>query len=119
LRVRASEFELNQLWINLLENAIQHSPLGGRVKIEVGRIEGSACRILIADQGPGISSEDLPHVFERFYRSDRSRSRLTGGFGLGLSIARAVVEKNHGAIQIESMLQAGTRVEVRLPAAQA
>ena len=119
LRVRASEFELNQLWINLLENAIQHSPLGGRVKIEVGRIESSACRILIADQGPGISSEDLPHVFERFYRSDRSRSRLTGGFGLGLSIARAVVEKNHGAIQIESMLQAGTRVEVRLPAAQA
>ena len=119
LRVRASEFELNQLWINLLENAIQHSPLGGRVKIEVGRIEGSACRILIADQGPGISSEDLPHVFERFYRSDRSRSRLTGGFGLGLSIARAVVENNHGAIQIESMLQAGTRVEVRLPAAQA
>jgi signal transduction histidine kinase len=119
LRVRASEYELNQLWINLLENSIQHSPLGGEVKVEIGSIEGSVCCILIADAGSGISIEDLPHVFERFYRSDRSRSRLTGGFGLGLSIAKAVVEKNHGAIQIKSMPQAGTMVEVRLPAAEA
>jgi signal transduction histidine kinase len=119
LRVRAPEYELNQLWINLLENAIQHSPLGGEVKVEISSIEGSACRILIADAGSGISSEDLPHVFERFYRSDRSRSRLTGGFGLGLSIAKAVVEKNHGAIQIENMPQAGTMIEVRLPAVDA
>lgn len=119
LRVRAPEYELNQLWINLLENAIQHSPLGGEVKVEISCIDGSACRILIADAGSGISSEDLPHVFERFYRSDRSRSRLTGGFGLGLSIAKAVVEKNHGAIQIENMPQAGTMVEVRLPAVDA
>jgi signal transduction histidine kinase len=89
------------------------------VKVEISRIEGSACRILIADAGPGISSEDLPHVFERFYRSDRSRSRLTGGFGLGLSIAKAVVEKNRGAIQIENMPQAGATVEVCLPAVDA
>ena len=119
LRIRAPECELNRLWINLIENAIQHSPLGGEVKVETRCIEGSTCRILIADEGSGISSEDLPHVFERFYRSDRSRSRLTGGFGLGLSIAKAVVEKNHGAIQIENMPQAGTMVEVRLPAAGA
>lgn len=119
LRVRAPEYELDQLWINLIENAIQHSPLDSEVKVEIGCIEGSTCRILIADAGSGISSEDLPHVFERFYRSDRSRSRLTGGFGLGLSIAKAVVEKNHGAIQIENMPQGGTLVEVCLPAVDA
>jgi signal transduction histidine kinase len=119
LRVRAPEYELNQLWINLLENAIQHSPLDGEVKVEISCIEGSGCRILLADAGSGISSEDLPHVFERFYRSDRSRSRLTGGFGLGLSIAKAIVEKNHGAIQIDNMPQTGTMVEVRLPAVDA
>jgi signal transduction histidine kinase len=119
LRVRAPEYELNQLWINLLENAIQHSPPGSEVKVEISCIEGSVCRILIADAGSGISSEDLPQVFERFYRSDRSRSRLTGGFGLGLSIAKAIVEKNHGAIQIENLPLAGAMVEVRLPAVNA
>jgi signal transduction histidine kinase len=119
LRVRAPEHELNRIWTNLIENAIQHSPFGGEVKVEISSIEGSMCRVLITDAGSGISSEDLPHVFERFYRSDRSRSRLTGGFGLGLSIAKAVVEKNYGAIQIESMPQDGTIVGVRLPAAEA
>lgn len=119
LRVRAPEYELDQLWINLLENAIQHSPPNGKVQVKIRRIEGSACRIVIMDAGLGISGEDLPHVFERFYRSDRSRSRLTGGFGLGLSIAKAVVEKNHGEIQIDNMPQAGAMVEVRLPAVDA
>jgi signal transduction histidine kinase len=119
LWAHAAENELNQLWTNLLENAIQHSPPGAQVRIEVGRIDGDWCRVRIVDAGPGIAKEDLPHVFERFYRSDRSRSRLTGGFGLGLSIAKAVVEKNHGTIHIESTPGTGTTVEVRLPAVNA
>jgi len=104
--------------MNLVENAIQHSPRGARVHIEVDSSSGSECRVRIADSGSGISAVDLPHVFERFYRSDQSRSRQTGGFGLGLSIVKAVVEKSHGRIEIRSTPQGGTTVEVCLPAGQ-
>jgi signal transduction histidine kinase len=76
---------------------------------------GNTCRTRIQDVGSGIAPDDLPHVFERFYRSDTSRSRLTGGFGLGLSIAKAVVEKNQGTIAIQSAPGAGTQVEVCFP----
>jgi signal transduction histidine kinase len=113
--VYAKEPELGQLWTNLIENAIQHSPRHSAVLIEVSRAGGSACRVRIVDSGSGISSADLPHVFERFYRSDSSRSRLTGGSGLGLSIAKAVVEKNRGSIEIQSAPDEGTTVEVLLP----
>ena len=115
LLVDARESELNQLWVNLIENAIQHSPNGSKVVIETG-LNGTHCRVRIEDRGSGIPSHDLSHVFERFYRSDSSRSRLTGGFGLGLSIARAVVEKNRGTIEIQSVPAEGTTVEVQLPA---
>jgi signal transduction histidine kinase len=112
VRVEARESELNQLWVNLIENAIQHSPDGSRVLIEVDIPGGEDGRVRIVDCGPGIPSHDLPHVFERFYRSDCSRSRLTGGFGLGLAIAKAVVVKNRGTIHIHSVQRAGTTVEV-------
>jgi two-component system, OmpR family, sensor histidine kinase ArlS len=84
--------------------------------IEVCKTNGSAWRIRIVDFGPGISSQDLPHVFERLYRSDGSRSRQTGGFGLGLSIAKAVVEKRHDSIRIRSIPEVVTTVEVEFPA---
>ena len=114
-RVQARESELSQLWTTLVENAIQHSPSDSKVLIEVIKTDGSAWRIRIVDSGSGMSSRDLPHVFERFYRSDTSRSRLTGGFGLGLSIAKAVVEKNHGSIRIRSIPEVETTVEVEFP----
>jgi signal transduction histidine kinase len=110
--IEARESELSHLWLNLIENAIQHSAQGSRVLIEVDAFERRTCRVRILDYGTGISSQDLPHVFERFYRSDSSRSRLTGGFGLGLAIAKAVVVKNHGTIHIQSVPNAGTTVEV-------
>jgi signal transduction histidine kinase len=115
VRVEAWKSDLNQLWVNLLENAIQHSPNGSRVLVGAATCGGN-CRVRIEDSGSGIPSHDLPHVFERFYRSDASRSRQTGGFGLGLSIAKAVVEKNHGTIQIHSVPTEGTTVEVDFPA---
>jgi signal transduction histidine kinase len=118
-RVCARESELSQLWVNLIENAIQHSPEGSRVVIATEMMDGCQCRIRIEDFGSGIASRDIAHVFERFYRADSSRSRRTGGFGLGLSIAKAVVVKNHGTIAIQSAPMTGTTVEVFLPAVPA
>ena len=119
IRIKAREPELSQLWVNLIENAIQHSPSGSQVVIATETNGNRDCKVRIEDFGSGIASDDLPHVFERFYRSDSSRSRLTGGFGLGLSIAKAVVEKNRGTISIQSEPSNGTRVEVCFPAGSA
>lgn len=113
-RVMGRESELTLLWTNLIENAIQHSPAGSSVEVEATDSDPSNCRVRIMDCGEGISADDLPHVFERFYRSDSSRSRATGGFGLGLSIAKAVVDGLGGTIQIDSTVYRGTAVEVIL-----
>ena len=113
-RVIGRESELSLLWTNLLENAIQHSPIDSNVIVEMADVDNANCSVRITDSGNGIPAEDLPHVFERFYRSDSSRSRTTGGFGLGLSIAKAVVDGLGGAIRIDSTLQKGTTVEVML-----
>ena len=113
-QIRGNESDLTLLWTNLLENAVRHSEPGAEVKVEV-EATGNACSVRIIDKGSGISGVDLPHVFERFYRSDVSRSRSTGGFGLGLSIAKAIVEILDGKIQLCSTPGAGTTVEVILP----
>ena len=114
-RVAGKESELSLLWMNLIENAIQHSAASTRVVMDVSDAEPGTCRVRIADCGSGIAAADLPHIFDRFYRSDSSRSRATGGFGLGLSIAKAIVVALHGSIHIESTPQRGTTVEVILP----
>lgn len=119
LQIRGKEYEFKKLWMNLIENAIQHSPQGSQVVVELRNTEGPNICVRVVDSGAGISPQDISHVFERFYRSDSSRSRLTGGFGLGLSIAKAIVLKNQGSIKIQSAPQAGTVVEVRLPRAPA
>jgi signal transduction histidine kinase len=114
-RVKGKATELGVLWTNLIENAIQHSPPSSRVAVEVSGVGDSACLVRIVDTGSGIAPADLTHIFERFYRSDSSRSRATGGFGLGLSIAKAIVDGLRGSIRVESTLQKGTTVEVTLP----
>jgi len=114
-RVAGKESELSLLWMNLIENAIQHSAASTRVVVDVSDAKPGTCRVRIADCGSGIAAADLPHIFDRFYRSDSSRSRATGGFGLGLSIAKAIVVALHGSIHIESTPQRGTTVEVILP----
>ena len=87
---------------------------GGRVTLS-GRIEGDACLLEVADDGPGISPEHLPRIFERFYRVDKGRSRELGGTGLGLSIAKHIVESHGGILRMESRLGVGTRFFLRLP----
>jgi signal transduction histidine kinase len=114
--VHADAADLELVWVNLLENAIQHSPPGSVVGLQLERMAGHVS-VSVQDRGEGIAPEDLPYIFERFRRGDRSRSRQTGGFGLGLAIAKAIVEAYGGTIQAASMLHQGTRVWVRLPLA--
>src|SRR6185437_15941291 len=112
--VNADADDLELVWVNLLENAIQHSPPASVVRLQFQREGDSAC-VNVRDWGTGIAPEDLPYIFERFRRGDRSRSRETGGFGLGLAIAKAIVEAYGGSIRAESKLHEGTCVWVQLP----
>ena len=106
--------DLQLVWTNLLENAVRYSPEGGSVEVAVSHDDRSAW-VTFQDHGAGISAADLPHVFERFYRGDPSRNRATGGFGLGLAIAKALVEAYGGSITAKSAPGEGTRMTVELP----
>lgn len=116
--LRADPDDLQLVWTNLLENAVRYSPEGQAVEVAIQNHNGGRVRITFQDHGPGIATADLPHVFQRFYRGDPSRTRATGGFGLGLAIAKAIVEAYGGTIQAESELGKGTRVIVELPVTQ-
>jgi signal transduction histidine kinase len=104
---------------NLMSNAQRYTESGGWVKVSLVRLERSDARaaIVVEDSGTGIRPADLPHVFERFYRADASRSRGTGGRGVGLAIAKAAVEAHGGVIAVESAPGEGTRFTVTLPLA--
>jgi signal transduction histidine kinase len=99
---------------NLVGNALRHTPSGGQVEIHAGRDAG-CLRVEVADTGEGIRPEDLPYVFDRFYRGEKSRNRTTGGAGLGLAIAKGIVEAHGGTISVESRLGEGTRVVFTIP----
>jgi len=113
--VSADDGRIRQLISNLLDNAIKYSPRGSGVTITLGR-KANDVVLTIADEGCGISSEHLPHVFDRFYRADAARSRATAGFGLGLAICRTIVEAHGGNIEIESEPGRSTKVICTLPA---
>ncbi len=98
---------------NLIGNALRHTPPGGRVRVQALPLE-SGVLVEVSDTGSGIRPEDLPYVFERFFRGEKSRSRETGGAGLGLAIARGIVEAHGGRIDVES-LPGGTRFYFTLP----
>lgn len=98
---------------NLIENALAYTPAGGSVRIALSR-QGEAVEVSVADTGSGIGPEDLPHIFDRFYRADPSRDRSRGGAGLGLAIAREIVEMHGSALQVESRVNAGTRFSFAL-----
>ncbi|HLA07821.1 MAG TPA: HAMP domain-containing sensor histidine kinase [Anaerolineales bacterium] len=113
--VNGDRDRLKQVFINLVANAIQYTPQGGDVFLSLERIRGQA-RVICRDTGPGIPSEDLPHIFERFYRAEKSRTRgRTTGFGLGLSIANWIVERHGGRIEVESKEGHGTTFAIWLP----
>ena len=101
---------------NLVDNAVRHTPAGGRVEVAVYR-DGPAVRVEVLDTGEGIAPADLPHVFERFYRGEKSRSREHGGAGLGLAICKGIVEAHGGRIWAEARSPQGTRVSFTLPIA--
>jgi len=117
LLVQAEPDLLRQALVNLLSNAYRYTPEGGT--IELCLLHQSHWAVIhVRDNGIGISSEDLPHIFNRFYRADRVRSRQTGGFGLGLAIARQIVEAHGGEITVESTFGKGSTFEIKLPLLQ-
>ncbi|MDX1614714.1 MAG: ATP-binding protein [Candidatus Promineifilaceae bacterium] len=105
---------LKQLMINLVDNAIKYTPPGGTVRMSLSKSDGTAV-VEVADTGVGIPQEDLPRIFDRFYRVDKARSRHQGGSGLGLSIAKWIVKAHGGDIRVESQVGVGTRFIVLLP----
>lgn len=115
LVLNADPVRLRQAVGNLVANAIRHTPPSGRITLR-GRRDGDVVVIEVGDTGSGIATDDLPHVFDRFWRADRSRSRMTGGRGLGLAITRQLVEAHGGTVSVTSTLGAGTTFQLRLPA---
>ncbi len=118
VEARADPDALERIVLNLLDNAVRYTPEGGRVSIEATATGREVC-LDVADTGVGIPEADLPRVFERFYRVDRTRSRQLGGTGLGLSIVRHLVEAHGGTVAAESASGQGSRFSVRLPVASA
>ncbi len=105
---------LERLFLILLDNAVKYTPAGGCIDVNLRSQDGFAIAE-IRDTGIGIAAEDLPRIFDRFYRADRARSRESGGTGLGLAIGRWIVEAHRGEIRVESEPAKGSRFEVRLP----
>lgn len=110
----ADPVKLSQVCYNIIENAIKYTPDGGKIVVFLTR-SGRDAVLEIADTGVGIPPEDLPHVFDRFYRVDKARSRETGGTGLGLSIVKQIVRLHAGSVTVASELGKGTTFTVQLP----
>jgi two-component system, OmpR family, sensor histidine kinase BaeS len=105
--------KLTQVVVNLLSNALKYTPEGGNIFVSVNK-NSENIEIIVKDNGIGISNEDLPYIFERFYRADKSRSRQTGGAGIGLTIAKSIIDAHKGEIEVNSKLNEGTEFKVRL-----
>jgi len=116
--VMGHRFRLEQALLNLLENAVKFNRLGGEVRVGVREGDTGTVQIEVSDTGIGIPSQDLPRIFERFYRVDKARSRQVGGTGLGLSIVKHVIEGMSGKITVQSQLGRGSVFTITLPAAQ-
>ncbi len=118
VQVNGDRDRLKQVLVNLVSNAIQYTPAGGSVTLSLQKTNEQA-RLIIRDTGPGIAPQDLPHIFERFYRGERSRKRTGGpqssGFGLGLSIAYWIVRNHGGSIEVDSSEGKGTTFCIWLP----
>ena len=97
-----------------MDNAVKFTPVGGMITLSAGR-DGSAVAISVADTGVGIAADDLPHIFERFWRADKVRSREVSGAGLGLPIARQIAEQHSASLDVQSEPGCGSVFTVRLP----
>jgi two-component system phosphate regulon sensor histidine kinase PhoR len=116
VKVLGDRLQIEQALVNLVNNAIKFNRPAGEVSLDVARADGRV-RITIADTGIGIPHEDLPRIFERFYRVDKARSREVGGTGLGLSIVKHIIERMNGSVSVESQLGKGSTFTLLLPAA--
>ena len=118
IQVTGDRDRLKQVFINLLANAVKYTPPGGTVFLAIKKV-GDQVQTVIEDTGPGIPAKDLPHIFERFYRGDKARTRSADGssFGLGLSIAYWIIKNHNGRIEVKSKEGSGTTFSVWLPLA--
>jgi two-component system sensor histidine kinase CiaH len=115
ISILGNKTDIEQLYSNLFENAVKYSGKGSKIQLSL-HSQGTFAVSTIEDNGPGISEEDLPYIFEPFYRSDKSRHKQDeAGFGLGLSIANEIIQRHDGKISVESKLNEGTKFVVRLP----
>lgn len=114
ISIHGDEELLSEVWINLIHNSVKFTPQNGLIKIKLFE-KDSKIMCHITDNGPGISKEDQIHIFERFFKVDKSRDRSLGGNGLGLSLCKKIIELHHGKITMESQLGKGTTFIVALP----
>lgn len=112
--VNADRDKIAQVFVNLLSNALKYTVPGGKVEFTVESFE-EFTKVTVADNGQGIPTEDLPFIFERFYRADKSRNRLTGGAGIGLAIAKSIIDAHHGSIHVNSKIDEGSTFIVFIP----
>jgi heavy metal sensor kinase len=113
--VNGDEARLREVFLNILDNGIKYTQEGGEIEMQVGH-NGPEAVVTVRDTGIGIAAEHLQHVFDRFYRVDKARSRAEGGTGLGLSIAQTIIVAHGGRIELASLPRQGTTCTVRLPA---
>jgi signal transduction histidine kinase len=114
INILADRDKISQVIINLMVNALKFTGEGGHINLRIWDDADNAM-VSISDTGIGIAALDLQHIFERFYRADASRSRLTGGSGIGLTIAKAIIEAHKGSIIVESEIGKGTRFVITIP----
>ena len=117
VQIRADADALRRVFLILIDNAIKYTPPGGKVRVQIRPGDGHAI-VSVSDTGIGISENDLPHVFDRFWRADKVRSRMSGGAGLGLSIARWILDQHNGSLTAESSLGNGSTFRVSVPLAR-
>jgi len=115
--VHGDSGRLKQVTVNLLDNAIKYTPAGGTVQVSVFEQDGTAF-LEVTDNGIGVPTHALPHLFERFFRVDKARSRELGGAGLGLSIVKSICEAHGGDVKVQSREGQGSRFVVHLPLAK-
>lgn len=116
-RINADADRIRQVLVNLIANGLQYTPPNGQVSIEA-RLDAGQLYIAVSDTGPGIAAADLPHLFDRFYRTDKARTRATGGTGLGLAIVRSLVTLHGGQVTVQSEPGQGSRFSISLPIQQ-
>ncbi len=112
--VEGEATSLQRVFTNLIENGLNYSPKGSTLKITTVN-EAASLKIVISDDGSGIDPEDLPHIFDRFYRGQKSKQQIGTGTGLGLAIVKGIVELHNGHIDLQSDLDVGTTIHISLP----